>query len=211
MLFSNLLHSPHGPNCKHCIAFSRAAKANFCWIYELTIHIATLYAIWKLIVCSLQFGMMWSMEKVQLFKKDVQSQLHRDLLGFCSCDSNLAIFEVTQFWKQTLHPERVWQVEQKPGKNQSDQMLPYWDIALQSFHMCWHQHLLQFWHVVYPSTSRIKDVSVTILFRCSYSSQVSNLFWSVAVFLGNINDWISWSKLCIEFNGQTFTDCLTWS
>ena len=34
-----------------------------------TVHTATSYAIWKLIECSLRFGMMWNIKMVQLYGK----------------------------------------------------------------------------------------------------------------------------------------------
>ena len=41
--------------------------------------------------------MMWSIKTVQLFGQGCLNQPRRDLPGFCSCNSTLAIFEVTHF------------------------------------------------------------------------------------------------------------------
>ena len=36
-------------------------------LFEEFLHTATLYAIWKPIVCSLRFGMMWSVKMMPFF------------------------------------------------------------------------------------------------------------------------------------------------
>ena len=43
-----------------------------------TIYTAKLYPSLKLVVCSLQFGMVWSVKMVEFFGKSLENQLCRD-------------------------------------------------------------------------------------------------------------------------------------
>ena len=121
------------------------------------------------------------------------------------------IFEVNQFWKRYCSLKEVENVSKRDRRTKVISCLVLELLLIEAFEMCWNQHLLQFLTCKISSYKSDKKVSAVIWFRCSYSLQPSNLFWSVALFPGNMNDWISWSwpKLCIELFGQTVTDCLS--
>ena len=66
------------------------------------------------IICH-RFRMMWSIKLVQLFRGCCKSVIYTEIFfkGFWLSDSNLIIFEVTQFWKQILPSESMWKGKQK--------------------------------------------------------------------------------------------------
>ena len=123
---------------------SRTAKVNFCWIWwtdsthgHIIRHLKANGVLFTILSdAEHQNG---AVIRKRLFKIRYLEIYWGCVvwLKFGHIWSNAILKTDTTSWKG------VWQDEQKRRKNQGDQILVYWDIALQSFQMCWHQHLLQ--------------------------------------------------------------------